>query len=224
VTSGPPSDDPIFVLPARFTSASGRAQLVCKRAFDVVGSAAGLLILSPLLLLLSLLIWLQSGWPVLFSWNVVGLRGRPFTGFKFRTMVRDAEQMEASLAAHNEMSGPAFKMRSDPRVTRMGRVLRRYSLDELPQLWSVLVGDMSLVGPRPPRLDEYARFAPWHRRRLAVTPGITCLWQVSGRADINDFDDWVRLDIAYIDSWSLLLDFTILFRTIGAVVRGKGAY
>ena len=122
------------------------------------------------------------------------------------------------------MSGPVFKMEADPRVTRIGRVLRRYSLDELPQLWSVLKGDMSLVGPRPPLQTEWVQFEPWQRRKLAVTPGITCLWQVSGRADIRDFDEWVKLDIRYIERWSLLLDGPILLKTVAAVLGTRGAY
>jgi lipopolysaccharide/colanic/teichoic acid biosynthesis glycosyltransferase len=155
---------------------------------------------------------------------VVGQGGRFFVGYKFRTMVRDADKRLAELAAKNEMTGPAFKMKHDPRVTLIGRTLRRLSLDELPQLWSVIKGDMSLVGPRPPLRTEWARFAPWQRRKLAVMPGITCLWQISGRADINNFDEWVKLDIEYIERWSLALDMKILIGTIGAVVRGRGAY
>src|SRR5207244_11951927 len=141
-------------------------------------------------------------------------RGRFFTGYKFRTMVPNAETLQADLAHRNEMRGPVFKMRDDPRVTRVGRILRRYSLDELPQLWSVLKGDMSLVGPRPPLQTEWARFSEWQRRKLSVTPGITCLWQIRGRNTICDFDEWVRLDIEYIEKWSLWLDLQILARTV----------
>jgi lipopolysaccharide/colanic/teichoic acid biosynthesis glycosyltransferase len=202
----------------------GRVQLAAKRALDVAVAAAGLLVLSPLFLLVTLLVLHDSGRPVLYAWKVVGRRGRYFTGYKFRTMVRDADQRQRELEAHNVMRGPVFKMERDPRVTRVGRVLRRYSLDELPQLWSVLKGDMSLVGPRPPLQTEWERFEPWQRRKLAVTPGITCLWQVSGRADIRDFDEWVRLDLAYIERWSLLLDLRILAQTLAAVVRRRGAY
>lgn len=216
--------DSVFALPSRFDSWSVRLQLTCKRLLDVVGAAVGLLVMSPALLLAALAVWVDSGRPILYAWHVVGRRGRAFTGYKFRSMVPDAEQRQASLSGRNEMSGPVFKMRGDPRVTRVGRILRRLSVDELPQLWSVLVGDMSLVGPRPPLRTEYARFEPWQRRKLAVTPGITCLWQVSGRADIRDFDEWVRLDIEYIERWSLWLDVVILFRTVLAVVRRQGAY
>jgi len=224
VTSGASGDDQVFALPPRFTTVGGRVQSACKRVLDVVGAGTAFVLLSPVLAVLAVLIRIDSGRPLLYPWKVVGRRGRPFTGYKFRTMVPDAERLQESLEAHNEMAGPVFKMRNDPRVTRVGRFLRRYSLDELPQLWSVLVGDMSLVGPRPPLRTEYARFAPWQRRKLAVTPGITCLWQVSGRSDIRDFDEWVRLDIEYIERWSLALDLAILARTLGAVVRGRGAY
>jgi lipopolysaccharide/colanic/teichoic acid biosynthesis glycosyltransferase len=139
-------------------------------------------------------------------------------------MVPNADALYAGLLAQNEMSGPVFKMANDPRVTRVGRVLRKYSLDELPQLWSVLLGDMSLVGPRPPLQREWEQFEPWQRQKLAVTPGITCLWQVSGRADIRDFDEWARLDLEYIQRWSLALDAAILLRTVGAVLARRGAY
>jgi lipopolysaccharide/colanic/teichoic acid biosynthesis glycosyltransferase len=202
----------------------GRLQLVAKRGLDIVAAAAGLLVLSPLFLLLTFLVLWDSGRPVLYAWKVVGRRGRYFTGFKFRTMVPDAERLQQDLEPENVMRGPVFKMERDPRVTRAGRVLRRYSLDELPQLWSVLTGDMSLVGPRPPLRTEWERFEPWQRRKLAVTPGITCLWQISGRADIRDFDEWVRLDLVYIEQWSLLLDLGILARTLVAVLGRKGAY
>ena len=199
-------------------------QRVLKRLVDIAGAGAGLLLLAPILAAIALLVVVDSGLPVLFPWRVVGRGGRYFTGYKFRTMVPNAEALQSGLAGRNEMSGPVFKMQADPRVTRVGRVLRRYSLDELPQLWSVLIGDMSLVGPRPPLQSEWIQFEPWQRRKLAVTPGMTCLWQVSGRADIRDFDDWVRLDIRYIDEWSLLLDGKILLKTVAAVLGRRGAY
>jgi lipopolysaccharide/colanic/teichoic acid biosynthesis glycosyltransferase len=198
--------------------------LAAKRVLDVVAAGVGLVLLSPVLLLLTFLVLWDSGRPVLYAWRVVGRRGRYFTGYKFRTMVRNADRLQHDLSSHNVMRGPVFKMERDPRVTRVGRVLRRFSLDELPQLWSVLVGDMTLVGPRPPLQSEWERFEPWQRRKLAVTPGVTCLWQVSGRADIRDFDEWVRLDLAYIERWSLWLDLRILVLTLGAVVRRRGAY
>lgn len=219
-----PEDTGIFDLPARYSSVAGRLQLLAKRALDIVGASVGLVVLLPVLVLLAAAVWLDTGRPILYRWKVVGRRGQPFVGYKFRTMVADADTLLRGLADRNEMSGPVFKMQEDPRVTRVGRHLRRFSLDELPQLWSVLVGKMSLVGPRPPLETEWVRFAPWQRRKLAVTPGITCLWQVSGRADIKDFDDWARLDIEYIERWSLLLDLMILRRTIGAVLRRRGAY
>jgi lipopolysaccharide/colanic/teichoic acid biosynthesis glycosyltransferase len=214
----------VFALSSRHTGLLGQAQHALKRVIDIVLAAIGILVLSPVLAGIALAVLFTSGTPVLYPWLVVGRRGRPFVGYKFRTMVRDADKQLALLAAQNEMKGPAFKMKQDPRVTPVGRFLRRLSLDELPQLWSVLKGDMSLVGPRPPLRTEYARFEPWQRRKLAVTPGITCLWQISGRADINDFDSWVKLDIEYIERWSLWLDLKILVGTLGAVVRGKGAY
>jgi lipopolysaccharide/colanic/teichoic acid biosynthesis glycosyltransferase len=139
-------------------------------------------------------------------------------------MVKDADKQKATLEKLNEMQGPVFKMRNDPRITRLGRILRRYSLDELPQLWSVLKGDMSLVGPRPPLVKEYERFVPWQKAKLAVTPGLTCLWQISGRSDIRSFDDWVRMDLEYIRNWSLKRDLVILCRTALVVLRGRGAY
>jgi lipopolysaccharide/colanic/teichoic acid biosynthesis glycosyltransferase len=137
-------------------------------------------------------------------------------------MVANAASLEAELREANEMIGPAFKVTNDPRVTPIGRFLRKYSIDELPQLWSVLKGDLSLVGPRPPRTHEYAQFTPFQKGKMAVKPGITCLWQVEGRHKINNYDDWVALDLEYIRRWSLWLDVTILFRTIGVVLRGTG--
>lgn len=216
--------DPIFELPTRHTSLPGRLQHALKRVLDIVLSAAGIIVLSPVLAAIALAVLLTSGRPIFYPWLVVGKRGRNFVGYKFRTMVRNADKQLELLATKNEMKGPAFKMKEDPRVTPVGRILRRLSLDELPQLWSVLKGDMSLVGPRPPLRTEWARFAPWQRRKLAVTPGITCLWQISGRADINDFDNWVKLDIEYIERWSLWLDARILAGTLNAVIRGRGAY
>jgi lipopolysaccharide/colanic/teichoic acid biosynthesis glycosyltransferase len=198
-------------------------QLTLKRVIDVAGSALLLVLLSPLLLLIGLAVWITSGRPILYWWPVVGLGGRPFTGYKFRTMVRDADRIKAQLLAQNEMTGPMFKMKDDPRITPLGRTLRKFSLDELPQLWSVLKGDMSLVGPRPPLQSEWVHFEDWQRRKLSVKPGITCLWQVSGRNEIKDFDAWVRLDLEYIDHWSLGLDILILLKTIPAILLGRGA-
>jgi exopolysaccharide biosynthesis polyprenyl glycosylphosphotransferase len=198
--------------------------LMIKHLADRVIAALLLVLASPLLFLLALLVRLDSPGPVLFRQRRAGINGRPFTLFKFRSMRRDAEQHQEELQAFNEMSGPVFKMEDDPRVTRLGRFLRRHSLDELPQLLNVLRGEMSLVGPRPLPLSEVDRFRHnAHRRRLSVKPGLTCLWQVSGRNDITDFDEWVRLDLAYIDQWSLWLDFLILLRTIPVVFLGTGA-
>jgi lipopolysaccharide/colanic/teichoic acid biosynthesis glycosyltransferase len=181
-----------------------------------------MVLLSPVLLAIAIAIKLSSTGPVLYRWRVLGKDGRPFVGYKFRTMVEGADELKATLLADNWMIGPVFKMRKDPRITPLGRWLRRYSLDELPQLWSVLRGDMSLVGPRPVFPTEYRQFELWQMRKLSVVPGITCLWQVNGRNAIADFDDWVRLDLEYIDRWSIGLDLRILLRTVSAVVRGTG--
>jgi lipopolysaccharide/colanic/teichoic acid biosynthesis glycosyltransferase len=199
------------------------AQVIAKRLMDVTAAAALLALLSPLFLVVAVLVKTTSRGTVFYRWLVVGKNGRYFTGYKFRTMVDNADRLKRDLLAHNEMSGPVFKMEADPRITHMGRILRRFSLDELPQLWSVLKGDMSLVGPRPPLQEEYEHFSEWQKQKLGVQPGITCLWQVSGRNRIRDFDDWVRLDIQYIENWSLWLDVKILFRTAFAVVTGRGA-
>jgi lipopolysaccharide/colanic/teichoic acid biosynthesis glycosyltransferase len=165
----------------------------------------------------------SSPGPVLFRQQRAGLNGRPFQLLKFRSMRSGAETEQAGLAAKNEMTGPVFKISRDPRVTAVGRFLRRHSLDELPQLWNVLRGEMSLVGPRPLPVEEVKRFNDdAHRRRLSVRPGLTCLWQISGRNDIAQFEDWVRLDLAYIDQWSLWLDFKILLGTIPVVIFGRG--
>jgi exopolysaccharide biosynthesis polyprenyl glycosylphosphotransferase len=197
---------------------------VGKHLLDFFGSFGLLLVTSPLLIAVAIIIKFTSPGPVLFRQQRAGLNGRSFTMFKFRTMVTNAEQLKQELAALNEMSGPVFKLTNDPRVTRIGRWLRKFSLDEFPQLMNVLAGDMSLVGPRPLPLDEVARFDDMaHRRRLSVKPGLTCLWQVSGRNDVKDFRDWVRLDLQYIDNWSLWLDVKILLRTIPVVLRGTGA-
>ena len=199
------------------------AERAAKRGLDVVVSATLLVVLSPLLAAIALAVKLSDRGPVLYRWRVVGRAGQPFTGYKFRSMVTNADELKAALEGANEMSGPVFKLRGDPRITRAGRILRRFSLDELPQLWSVLVGDMSLVGPRPPLQSEYARFSERQRAKLAVKPGITCLWQVEGRNQITDFEDWLRLDLEYIERWSLGLDLQILARTVPAVLSGRGA-
>ena len=189
---------------------------------DVVLSAGLLVALSPALLVIAAAVKATSKGPLLYACAWVGKNEAPFTGYKFRTMVANADALEAGLQGANEMRGPAFKITNDPRITPLGRWLRKYSLDELPQLFSVLKGDMSLVGPRPPRAHEYARFTAFQRQKLSVMPGLTCLWQVEGRHRISDYDDWVRLDLEYIANWSLGLDFSILLRTVGVVLRGTG--
>jgi exopolysaccharide biosynthesis polyprenyl glycosylphosphotransferase len=197
-----------------------------KQVMDFAGSLLLLLLLIviPVIPLIAVAIKLTSSGPVFFRQQRSGRNGAPFTLYKFRTMVTNAEQLKHELAAMNEMSGPVFKVTNDPRVTPLGKFLRKYSLDELPQLFNVLRGEMSLVGPRPLPVDEVKRFNDLaHRRRLSVKPGLTCLWQISGRNQITDFKDWVRLDLDYIDNWSLSLDLKILFLTIPVVLRGTGA-
>jgi exopolysaccharide biosynthesis polyprenyl glycosylphosphotransferase len=193
-----------------------------KRAIDVLFSALFLGAFSWLYLAIALVIKLTSKGPVLFRQDRVGINGRRFTFFKFRSMVADADHRKAELQHLNEMDGPVFKIKNDPRVTRVGRFLRKYSLDELPQMWNVLRGDMSLVGPRPPVPSEVEKYESWARRRLSVRPGLTCLWQVSGRNSIN-FNQWMALDLAYIDNWTLGLDLKILVKTVPAVLAGRGA-
>lgn len=193
-----------------------------KRGIDVAGSGSLLLVLSPVLLILAVIVKMDSPGAILYRWRVVGQGGRPFLSYKFRSMVANADALKSQLESSNEMTGPVFKVTSDPRVTRAGKWMRRYSLDELPQLYSVLKGDMSLVGPRPPLLSEYLRFSAFQRKKLQVKPGITCLWQISGRNRISDFDQWVRLDLEYIRHWSLWLDLKILLRTVAAVCSGSG--
>jgi exopolysaccharide biosynthesis polyprenyl glycosylphosphotransferase len=196
--------------------------LFFKRLVDLVTSAVLLCLFSPVLVLVAVAVKLSSSGPILYTWRVVGEQGREFTGYKFRTMVQDADMQRADLWRQNEMDGPVFKMAKDPRTTRVGRFLRKYSIDELPQLYSVLKGDMSLVGPRPAFRNELERYEFWQKRKLSIRPGITCLWQVNGRNKIHDFNDWVKMDLEYIDNWSLWLDFKILLRTAWVVVAGTG--
>lgn len=193
-----------------------------KRLLDIVVSASVLVALSPLFLIIAMAVKLSSAGPVFYRWRVLGQNNREFVGFKFRTMIANADELKEGLLQYNEMKGPAFKMKNDPRVTPIGRFLRKYSLDELPQLWSVLKGDMSLVGPRPPLRDEFERFEFWQARKLSVKPGITCLWQIEGRNDIQDFGEWARLDLEYIDHRSWGLDLQILAKTAMAVLAGTG--
>lgn len=203
------------------TPVGGGAAL--KRLVDMVVSATALIVLSPVLAAVAVAIWLDSKGPILFVQERVGLSRKVFKILKFRTMEVDAEKRLEELEHRNEVAGAAFKMKRDPRVTRVGRILRKLSLDELPQLWNVLVGDMSLVGPRPLPIRDVNRIdIEWPKRRFSVKPGLTCLWQISGRHEI-DFDDWMELDLQYIDNWSLSLDFDILMKTLPAVVGGHGA-
>ncbi len=205
------------------TTPAETGALLVKRAVDVGLALLLGVVCLPLAALLALLIKLTSHGPVLFRQVRCGLSGRPFTFYKLRTMTEDAEERLSEVAHLNEHEGPVFKSSHDPRVTRFGRFLRRFSLDEIPQLWNVLKGEMSLVGPRPPLPDEVARYEKWQRRRLSMKPGLTGLWQVSGRSDLPSFDQWMELDLAYIDNWSLTLDAKILLRTIPTVLSGKGA-
>jgi len=205
------------------TTPSNETHLAFKRAVDIAISAVVLTLAAPVILLASSLIKLTSPGSILFKQRRIGLNGRMFTLYKFRTMIADAHARRDEVAHLNEMNGPVFKAKDDPRITPVGRWLRRFSLDELPQLWNVLKGDMSLVGPRPPIPEEVASYHRWHRRRLSMKPGLTCLWQISGRNDIADFDRWMQLDLQYIDNWSPTLDFKILLRTIPVVLTGRGA-
>jgi exopolysaccharide biosynthesis polyprenyl glycosylphosphotransferase len=205
------------------TTPSNEAHLALKRALDVALSVMVLGLAMPVIGVAALAIKLTSPGSVLFKQRRIGLNGRIFTLYKFRTMIEDAHERREEVAHLNEMNGPVFKVRDDPRVTPVGRWLRRFSLDEIPQLWNVLKGDMSLVGPRPPIPEEVASYHRWHRRRLSMKPGLTCLWQISGRNQIQDFDHWMKLDLQYIDNWSPSLDLKILLRTIPAVLTGKGA-
>jgi len=196
--------------------------LFLRRLFDFMGSIVLMAIFSPIFLLIALLIRLDSPGPIIYRQVRCGLNGRKFTLYKFRSMVQGAEMKQNDLLAHNLMNGPVFKMKNDPRVTRIGKFLRKSSLDELPQLIHVFKGDMSLVGPRPPLPEEVEKYEGWQRRKLSMKPGITGLWQVSGRNQI-DFDQWMKLDLEYIDNWSLWLDFKILLKTIPIVLLGRGA-
>ena len=197
------------------------AGLIVKRLIDVVGAAVGLVLLSPLLLVTAILIRVRDGSPVIFRQTRIGLHGRPFTILKFRTMAPDAEERLHEVAHLNEREGAAFKASDDPRMSPLGRRLRRASIDELPQLWNVLKGEMSLVGPRPPLPSEVVEYDIWHRRRLSMKPGITGLWQVESRLEPS-FDRWVELDLSYIDRWTLWLDLRILLRTMPNVMMARG--
>jgi exopolysaccharide biosynthesis polyprenyl glycosylphosphotransferase len=199
-----------------------RLHLGVKRACDVITAIVALVLSSPIIAVAAVAIRATSRGPVFFRQTRCGLHGRPFSMTKLRTMVVGAEEQQQALAAYNECDGPIFKMKNDPRVTRVGRFLRRWSIDELPQIWNVLLGEMSIVGPRPPVPAEVARYENFERRRLSMRPGITCTWQIQGRNEIG-FADWVKLDVEYIDSWSISRDFEIMLRTVPAVLTGRGA-
>ncbi|MCK9554458.1 sugar transferase [bacterium] len=205
------------------TTVAKEWELFVKRAVDIVVSAICIIIFSPLFLFCAVLIKATSKGPVFFLQKRVGLNGRKFILYKFRTMYQGSHKNIDSVTDKNIMTGPVFKIKKDPRVTSVGRLLRKFSVDELPQLFNVFTGRMSLVGPRPPIPKEVAKYEPWQMRRLSMRPGLTCLWQISGRNEIG-FDEWMKLDLKYLDNWSLWLDFMILMRTIPVVIFGKGAY
>lgn len=201
-----------------------RGSYALKRLVDLIGAGCALLLLAPLLAFVALAIVIEDGWPVLFVQQRVGLRGRPFAMYKFRSMLKNAEALKDQLAAQNEsQAGVIFKMKRDPRITRVGRIIRKLSIDEFPQFWNVLKGDMSLVGPRPPVPKEVAQYTQDERLRLMIKPGLTCYWQIGGRSDI-DFQGQVKLDVQYIQSQSLWLDLWIMLKTVPAILLGKGAY
>jgi lipopolysaccharide/colanic/teichoic acid biosynthesis glycosyltransferase len=201
---------------------SNTIYLFFKRSFDLMVSCVLLLGLSSLMPIVAILVKLTSPGSIFYRWKVAGKDGRYFTGYKFRSMYVNADKIKAKLISQNEMTGPVFKLTNDPRVTPIGRILRKFSLDELPQLWSVVKGDMSLVGPRPPLQSEYEQFSDWQKQKLTVKPGITCLWQTRGRNEIQDFNEWVKLDLEYIEKRSFWFDIKILLDTIRCVVKGTG--
>lgn len=193
-----------------------------KRILELVLSVAALVITFPMCALLGIGIKLTSPGPIFYRCEWIGKDSIPFVGHKLRTMVKNADELKQKLMSKNEMTGPVFKITGDPRITKLGAWIRRHSIDEIPQLWSVVKGDMSVVGPRPPLRTEYEKYTAWEKQKLLVKPGITCLWQVSGRNRICDFDEWIRLDFAYISNWSFWLDLQILLKTIREVLLGSG--
>ena len=196
---------------------------ISKRAIDIIGAGSGLLLLSPVIVIVACAIKFTSKGPIFFSQKRVGKNGELFDMYKFRSMVVNAEELKEKLAHQNEMSGPMFKMKDDPRVTKVGKFIRKTSLDELPQLWNVLKGDMSLVGPRPSLPKEVAQFEKWMYKRLSVKPGLTCFWQVSGRNNI-DFEDWMKLDIKYVDERNFWIDIKLIFKTVLVLFGDKNAH
>ncbi len=197
--------------------------VLVKRLIDIVGAVIGLLLTGAVGLILAPFLLMESPGPLIFKQKRVGVNGRIFDFYKFRSMYADAEERKKELMQQNEMQGLMFKMENDPRVTKVGAFIRKTSIDELPQFWNVLKGDMSLVGTRPPTIDEYQQYSYYQKRRISFRPGITGLWQISGRSDIKDFDEVVKLDLEYIDNWSLVLDFKIIFKTVGVVLCRDGA-
>lgn len=195
---------------------------ICKRGIDIIGAGSGLLLLSPVIAIVSCAVKFTSKGPIFFSQKRVGKNGQLFDMYKFRSMVVNAEELKEKLAHQNEMSGPMFKMKDDPRVTNVGKFIRKTSLDELPQLWNVLKGDMSLVGPRPSLPKEVKQFEKWMYKRLTVKPGLTCYWQVNGRNSI-DFEDWMKLDISYIEDRNLWIDIKLIFKTVFVLFGDKNA-
>ena len=196
---------------------------IFKRTMDIFGSIIGILLLSPVFLIVAILIKLDSKGKVLFSQKRVGLKGKEFNIYKFRSMVEDAEELKKLLKDKNEMSGPMFKIKEDPRITKVGKVIRKTSIDELPQLLNVLKGEMSLVGPRPSLPSEVKNFEPWMLKRLEVKPGLTCYWQVSGRNNIS-FNEWMELDVKYVNEGNILLDIRLIFKTIFLLFGDNNAY
>lgn len=197
--------------------------VLLKRAVDIIGGIVGLCITIPVGMILGPFLLSESPGPLIFKQKRIGQNGREFYIYKFRSMYADAESRKKDLAGKNEMKGPVFKIEDDPRITKVGHFIRKTSIDELPQFWNVLKGDMSLVGTRPPTVDEFRQYEAYQRRRMSFRPGITGLWQISGRSDIKDFDEIVKMDLEYIDNWSLILDLKIILKTIGVVFKGEGA-
>lgn len=223
VRASAPGTSAAEVLPFEAPRQEGAYLRFGKRTLDLLGSAVALVLSAPVIAVLAVLVKLESRGPVFYRSVRIGRGGRPFVFYKLRSMVKDAERKRQTLEHMNEADGPVFKIARDPRITRIGRFLRSTSLDELPQFYNVLVGDMSLVGPRPPIPEEVAKYEPWQLRRLDVRPGITCLWQISGRSRIG-FQEWMRLDLEYIRHQSLAMDLKILVRTLPAVLSREGAY
>ncbi|MBC8193568.1 MAG: sugar transferase [FCB group bacterium] len=201
----------------------GQLNLILKRSLDIIGSLVALILFTPIYLVTMTAIVVEDGFPLFYNQTRVGKYGRLFKMFKFRSMFNNADEIKASLSSDEMTGGVIFKMKQDPRITRTGRIIRKLSIDELPQMWNVLKGDLSLVGPRPPVPSEVAEYTEWDRKRLEVTPGLTCTWQVSGRSDL-DFNQQAHLDLDYIKKKSFLEDLKLLLRTIPAVLSGKGAY